>query len=208
MRPHCYGGVVPRSVDHDTRRSEIADAVLALVARSGTEAVSLRSVAAEAGISMGRVQHYFASKDALLLHALDRSHRQMEERIEARARAVGGGDRTVLATILDELLGEHPRTRDALRIHAAFATREVDERAREILTDGDDEIRALAVRVVADAGSADPDTDAHALLALTGGLSAEVALHGAPVDRARRTLTAMLDRLAPATARGPAGDPE
>ena len=96
----------------------------------------------------------------------------------------------------------------ALRIHAAFATREVDERARAILTDGDDEIRALAVRVVADAGSADPDTDAHALLALTGGLSAEVALHGAPVDRARRTLTAMLDRLAPATARGPAGDPE
>jgi AcrR family transcriptional regulator len=208
MRPHCYGGVVPRSVDHDTRRSEIADAVLALVARSGTEAVSLRSVAAEAGISMGRVQHYFASKDALLLHALDRSHRQMEERIEARARAVGGGDRAVLATILDELLGEHPRTRDALRIHAAFATREVDERARAILTDGDDAIRALAVRVVTDAGSADPDTDAHALLALTGGLSAEVALHGAPVDRARRTLTAMLDRLAPATARGPAGDPE
>ncbi|MEJ8280415.1 TetR/AcrR family transcriptional regulator [Pseudonocardia spirodelae] len=192
---------MPRSVDHHARRCEIADAVLRLVARSGTEAVSLRAVAAEAGISMGRVQHYFATKDALLLHALTRSHERMEARIEQRVGATGGDERDVLATVLDELLGGHPETRDALRIHAAFATRDPDERARAVLTDGDEEIRALAVRVVAVAGSSDPDTDAHALLALTAGLSDEVALHGAPVDRARRTLTAMLDRLAPAAPR-------
>lgn len=197
MRLHCYAVVMPRSVDHDARRTEIAEAVLALVARAGTEAVSLRSVATEAGVSMGRVQHYFASKDALLLHALELSHRRMEHRIEARARSAGGGERQVLATILDELLGEHPDTRDALRIHAAFASREVDEKARAILTDGDAEILALAVRVVADAGSPDPETDGYALLALTGGLSTDVALHGAPVARARRTLAAVLDRLAP-----------
>lgn len=188
---------MPRSVDHDVRRDEIADAVLAIVARSGTEAVSLRSVAAEAGISMGRVQHYFATKDDLLLHALTRSHRRMEQRIEARAVAAGGSPRDVLATILDELLGEHPETRDAVRIHAAFATRDVDDRAMAVLTDGDDEILALAVDVVADAGSADPQTDGYALLMLTAGLSHDVVLHGAPVDRARRTLTAQLDRLAP-----------
>ncbi|MBP2370914.1 TetR/AcrR family transcriptional regulator [Pseudonocardia parietis] len=188
---------MPRSVDHETRRSEIADAVLTLVARAGTEAVSLRSVAAEAGISMGRVQHYFASKEALLLHALDRSHRRMERRIEERAVAAGGSERDALATILDELLGEHPETRDAIRIHAAFASREVDERARAILTDGDEEILALAVRVVADAGSPDPGTDGYALVALAGGLGNDVVLHGAPIERARRTLRAVLDRLAP-----------
>lgn len=198
MRLHCYDAGMPRTVDHETRRTEIADAVLTLVARAGTEAVSLRSVAAEAGISMGRVQHYFPSKDALLLHALDLSHRRMEARIEERARSTTGSERDVLATILDELLGEHPQTRDALRIHEAFAARHLDRRAREILTDGDDEILALAVRVVADAGSPDPDTDGYALMALTAGLSADVVLRGAPLDRARRTLTAMLDRLAPA----------
>ncbi|MFP5023045.1 TetR/AcrR family transcriptional regulator [Pseudonocardia phyllosphaerae] len=188
---------MPRTVDSDARRAEIADAALTLVARSGVEAVSLRAVAAEAGVSMGRVQHWFPGKDALLLHALERSHRRMEQRIEARAGAAGGSERDVLATILDELLGEHPETRDAIRIHAAFATREVDERTRAILTDGDDEIRALTRAVVADAGSADPDTDADALLALTSGLSHDVVLNGAPVARARRTLIAMLDRLAP-----------
>lgn len=197
MRSHCYDDRMPRSVDHETRRSEIADAVLTLVARAGTEAVSLRSVAAEAGISMGRVQHYFASKEALLLHALDRSHRRMERRIEERAVAAGGSERDALATILDELLGEHPETRDAIRIHAAFASREVDERARAILTDGDEEILALAVRVVADAGSPDPGTDGYALVALAGGLGNDVVLHGAPIERARRTLRAVLDRLAP-----------
>ena len=197
MRSHCYDAGMPRSVDHDARRSEIADAVLALVARAGTEAVSLRSVAAEAGISMGRVQHYFASKDTLLLHALDRSHRRMEQRIGERAVAAGGSERDVLATILDELLGGHPETRDAIRIHAAFATREVDDRARAILTDGDDEILALAVKVVADAGSPDPEVDGYALLALTGGLGTDVVLHDAPIERARRTLRSVLDRLAP-----------
>ncbi|BBF99823.1 hypothetical protein PSA01_46200 [Pseudonocardia saturnea] len=197
MQPHCYDAVVPRTVDHDTRRSEIADAVLALVARAGTEAVSLRSVAAEAGISMGRVQHYFASKDALLLHALDRSHRRMEQRIEQRARSGPDTERGALATILDELIGAHPESRDAIRIHAAFAAREVDERARAILTDGDEEILGLAVRVVADAGSPTPEDDGYALLALAGGLGSDVALHGAPAERARRVLAAMLERLAP-----------
>ncbi|OLL75674.1 transcriptional regulator, TetR family [Pseudonocardia sp. Ae150A_Ps1] len=190
-------GGMPRSVDHEARRTEIAEAVLAIVARDGTEAVSLRSVAAGAGISMGRVQHYFASKDALLLHALELSHRRMETRIEARARATTGGEREVLATILDELLGGHPESRDALRIHDAFASRRTDEKAQAVLTDGDDEILALAVRVVADAGSPDPETDGYALMALTAGLSGDVVQHGAPIERARRTLVSMLDRLAP-----------
>lgn len=53
------------------------------------------------------------------------------------------------------------------------------------------------MRVVADAGSPDPDTDGYALMALTGGLGTDVVLHGAPVERARRTLRSMLDRLAP-----------
>ncbi|SFM97205.1 transcriptional regulator, TetR family [Pseudonocardia ammonioxydans] len=188
---------MPRTVDHDARRSEIAEAVLALVARAGTEAVSLRSVAAQAGISMGRVQHYFASKDALLLHALEHSHRRMEQRIEERAAASARSERDALVTILEELLGGHPESRDAIRIHAAFAAREVDDRARAILTDGDDEILALAVAVVGDAGSPDPETDGYALMALAGGLGNDVALHGRPVDRARRTLHAVLDRLAP-----------
>jgi TetR/AcrR family transcriptional regulator, transcriptional repressor of bet genes len=52
---------VPRSADHDARRSDLAAAAWRLVADGRVEAVSLRSVAAEAGVSMGRVQYYFAT---------------------------------------------------------------------------------------------------------------------------------------------------
>lgn len=75
---------MPRQVDHAQRRRQIAEAVWSVVASRGLDAVSLREVAAEAGVSMGRVQHYFGSKDAMVLHAC----RAMAE--VAYERAVGG----------------------------------------------------------------------------------------------------------------------
>ncbi|MFJ4230682.1 TetR/AcrR family transcriptional regulator [Cellulosimicrobium cellulans] len=60
---------MPRDVDHDQRRREIVLAVWTIVARRGIEGVTLRGVAAEAGVSMGRVQHYFGTRDELVRHA-------------------------------------------------------------------------------------------------------------------------------------------
>ena len=59
---------MPRQVDHRQSRTEIAYTVWAVIAEDGLDAVSMRRVAAEAGISLGRVQHYFTSKDELLRH--------------------------------------------------------------------------------------------------------------------------------------------
>lgn len=195
-------------VDHDSRRATLTDAVWSLIARGGVEAVSLRTVATEAGVSMGRVQYYFATKDALLLHALERAHQRMEVRIESRIAALGPGDddsperdHAVLAAILDELLGEHPETRDAVRVHAAFAASAPDPRRTAVLTDGDDEILGLAAAVVRQAlddglvADADPDVDGYALFTLAGALGADVALRDAPLDRARSALDNALRRV-------------
>jgi len=46
-----------------------SEVVARLVADEGLEAVSVRTVAAEARVSIGTVQHYFPTKDAMLLHA-------------------------------------------------------------------------------------------------------------------------------------------
>ena len=72
-----------KQVDHAARRRAIADALWRVVAREGFEGVSLRHVAAEAGVSMGMVQHYFHTKEQMLLFALD----SMEERVGARFAA-------------------------------------------------------------------------------------------------------------------------
>lgn len=58
---------MPRVVDHEVRRWEIVYALWMVIAEHGIEGVSLRHVAAEAGVSMGRIQHYFGTKDALVL---------------------------------------------------------------------------------------------------------------------------------------------
>ncbi|ANY05574.1 TetR/AcrR family transcriptional regulator [Pseudonocardia sp. HH130630-07] len=195
---------MPRTTDHEARREQLAAAVWRLVSDGGVEAVSLRSVAAEAGVSMGRVQYYFSTKDDLLLDGLRFSHRYMERRIGQRLEGSAGDERTILVAILDELLGEHPQTRDAIRVHSAFAARAVTEEMADVLTDGDEEILALTVRVVAEAVASgraapgtDPEIDGFALWTLARGLGGDVALYGAPVERARRTLHHVLDRIAP-----------
>lgn len=57
---------MPRHADHDIRRSEIIQAVWQVIATAGLPAVSMRAVASAAGVSVGRIQHYFPSKDALV----------------------------------------------------------------------------------------------------------------------------------------------
>ena len=57
---------MPRRVDHQLRRKQLADAVMRLAATEGLEEVSLRHVAAEAGVSTGMVQHYFRTKDEMM----------------------------------------------------------------------------------------------------------------------------------------------
>lgn len=76
-----------------------------------------------------------------------------------------------------------------------------------VLTDGDDEILALAVEVVAQAQAAgqvgrdaDPDRDGYLLFTLARGLGIDVALYGAPPGRARAALRHALRLLAPANA--------
>lgn len=61
---------MPRQVSHDERREEIVEALWRVTVRDGLGAVSFREVAAEAGVSVRRVQYYFGTKAQLLASAL------------------------------------------------------------------------------------------------------------------------------------------
>src|SRR5258705_1655266 len=73
-----------------------------LAATHGLEAVSLRHVAAEAGVSTGMVQHYFRTKDQMMTFALDMVMANVEAR--ARAEAVHYGPHASPKTIVRSLL--------------------------------------------------------------------------------------------------------
>jgi AcrR family transcriptional regulator len=68
---------MPRLVDHEERRARVAAAVWSVVSAEGLEAVTVRRVAAETGMSTSVVSHYFRAR----------------ARAEAEARATGGGGR-------------------------------------------------------------------------------------------------------------------
>jgi AcrR family transcriptional regulator len=74
---------VPKIVDHDARRRELAAAVGRVIARDGVGEVSIRSVAAESGWSSGALRHYFATRGELLAFACEQVIDQVAERIRA-----------------------------------------------------------------------------------------------------------------------------
>ena len=72
---------MPKVVDHDIQRVKFAEAAMSLIARHGLEGVTMRAVAAEAGLSYGSLFHYFNSKDELLMHAVRHSTSLQTKRV-------------------------------------------------------------------------------------------------------------------------------
>jgi len=103
------------------RRLELTDVLLSIAATRGLDQVSVREVAAAAGVSIGTVQHYFATKDEMLVFAF----RQVVERTRARVAGIdaGAGPRQALGAALRELLPlDQPRLAEC-RVYLAFAAR-------------------------------------------------------------------------------------
>ena len=100
---------MPRIVDHEQRRAQVAAAVWRIVSRDGLEAATVRRVAAETGMSTSVVSHYFASKDDLLRLAFRIVVERSRGRALADSEAGGGRARALLVTSLpldDERLAE------------------------------------------------------------------------------------------------------
>ena len=72
---------MPKIVDHEQRRRELAEALWRVISESGPTAVSIRTVAAEAGWSPGALRHYFQTREELLVFAMNLSEDRVTERI-------------------------------------------------------------------------------------------------------------------------------
>jgi AcrR family transcriptional regulator len=188
-------------VDHEARRREIADAVLRLAATEGLESVSLRHVAAEAGISMGRVQHYFRSKDEMLVFAFEHQSRRHEERIVEKLTAAGRPPtvRDVVRTVIVEVLPTDEWSRASWLAGIAFFIRAMsDERmAAVVAAGGPGLIEGLAERLAAAdlAQGVDPRHEAVILWALIDSQATAIVLGGRTPAEAVATVDYHLDRV-------------
>lgn len=116
---------MPKKVDHQARRRLIADALMRVAAEQGLDAVSLRHVATEAGVSSGMVQHYFRTKDDMLLFALEIVSENVQARLENRpadtaADTPGGEVGRMMRALLIQLLPFDEQRRIEGRVLIAF----------------------------------------------------------------------------------------
>ncbi len=170
---------MPKQVDHQERRTLVAQALWQVIAERGLESASLREVATAAGVSIGQLQHYFGSKESMLRFTLE----QLAERIGGRIqRVLDAGGPTVLGvlrSVVAELVPATAERRVEQRVWAAFlAYAAVDPAIAAILRDQYGSSRGVFAEVLRHAQAAgevrpdlDADVEAVTLLALVDGLS-------------------------------------
>ncbi|APE37006.1 hypothetical protein BOX37_27215 [Nocardia mangyaensis] len=91
---------MPRVADHDQRRAVMTHAFQRLLAAEGLNRVSFTRVAAEAGVSVGLIQHYFANKDELLRFSYEDCLRRSADRVATHIRAGEAAGRPISAMLL------------------------------------------------------------------------------------------------------------
>ena len=195
---------MPKRVDHQQQRELIAAAVMRVAATQGLEAVSLRHVASEAGVTAGMVQHYFSSKDAMMKFAMDAASTRIGERMSMLIDTLGEqpAPRELVNAVLTALLPtSEPGAADDGRVALAFmayaATRPTVAEDLERSNAGMREFIAGLLRQAISDGQApaslDPDSTAAALLALTDGLAVQMLSSNLPAETAIAALGAQLD---------------
>jgi AcrR family transcriptional regulator len=193
---------MPKVVDHRERRTLIVDALMRVAAEHGLEAVSLRHVAAEAGVTSGMVQHYFRTKDEMMAFAMVAVRERHAARIAEAVGRLGPAPppRDLVRTMLAEVLPlDEPRRADGRVVLAFLAYAAVRPAAAALLRDDTQWMLGFVadqIRAAQDTGAAraelDPAPAAAGLVGMMEGLGVYLLADQYPPKRALETLDAQL----------------
>ncbi|GIG69159.1 HTH-type transcriptional regulator PksA [Phytomonospora endophytica] len=191
---------MPKQVDHAERRRHLAGAVCRIIATRGLDAVSLRDVATEAGVSMGAVQHYFKTKEDMLVFALEDVNERGAARVAAYLADIPDATpRDTLRGVLLQIIPVDEESAEAVAVGLAFWTKSTSSpRLAEHLREGYGKLRDLIVFLLERSGTApgvNVADEADALFALAEGLSSHVLVGLRDQETAVRILDAQLARV-------------
>ena len=194
---------MPKIVDHDAQRARFAEAAVRLIARDGFEGVTMRAVAAEAGLSYGSLFHYFPSKDELLLHAVRHVTAQQTRRVNAFSSR-SSGLRALRRLLYDDALVDEA-SRDEAVVWLAFQHRAAREPAfaamhSELIDGWLERIRRMleeARRSGEVSATLDWESEALAIWVFSAGIGQQGLLYPQrfPPARQRKLINAYLDKL-------------
>ncbi len=174
---------------HDPdRRRRLVDAAIRVVGAHGIAGLSHRRVAAEADVPLGSTTYHFASRDDLLVAALQQMSAEWLAGIDRWERALPAGAALAeeSARLIEEsLAGDRTRTRIEYELYLAALRHDAVRPLAAHCVDG---LAAILRRRTPD------DATARALAALIDGLTLQLLLTGRSVDRAE--IRALLEPLA------------
>ncbi len=181
-------------------RETVLDAVVELLLRVGFDGISVRQVAAAAGVSVGAVQHHFPTKDAMLGAAMERTAEAVTADLRA---AVAVPEPSVrLHAAARALLGARPDQRPATVLWIArLARAEVHPPTAADHAEQWGSVEELLRRLLTEAAPgftpAEASAEAGVLLALLDGLAVAIAREPErmPPERGEALLAQHLDRL-------------
>jgi AcrR family transcriptional regulator len=166
----------------DVRRQELIDATFRCVCRYGTEQMSVRLIAQEAGLSLGMVRHHFRSKDELLAATLRHLSSKVQDQIAAAMKRADMSPIERLYAFIIACL--HPQALDAPYVRARFLFWELAHTNKAVRQVHDEIYRRFEMQVkeliaaVAKANRTQLDLDVTtlAILALLKGIWVEWSL--------------------------------
>ncbi|MET9829773.1 TetR family transcriptional regulator C-terminal domain-containing protein [Streptomyces sp. NPDC006385] len=195
---------MPKQVDYEGRRRQIAEAVCLLADEHGPEGVTMRDVAARAQVSLGAVQRCFRSKEEMLLFAVDYVGERITERARARlTRSPAQSAGTALGHTATEIALLRREHRAEARIWLAFVAKAaVSESLAGPLRTSYAALQRLLARLITEATESgptdegtvppDPQREARTLLALADGLTSHVLIGHLTAEEAEDVLHAHL----------------
>jgi AcrR family transcriptional regulator len=185
---------MPRLIDHARREEELAEAVWRVIRREGASGVSVRTVAAEAGLSTGSLRHSFPSRIDLVAHATALVAERIDGRIRSR-RTDPDPRRRAVRILAERLPLDDARRAEAEVTAALLADAASHPRLREVRTRAHAAARETCLAQLAQlraAGllrpDADPDLEADHLQALLAGLALQLLVAEPDPTRAARAL--------------------
>jgi TetR/AcrR family transcriptional regulator, transcriptional repressor of bet genes len=195
---------MPKVVDHEQRREELAAAVWRIAAHEGLEAVTVRRVADEAGWSTGALVHYFSDKEELLLFAFRTGADRVSRRMAATEARTANPLELARAMLAEGLPVDRAR-QEEVRVWFAFLglalTRPVLARAQRVTYRSWRDRVAEYLRAAQRDGTirpgVDPAAEAAALVALVDGIAVQASFEPGrfPAARQRALVDARVDEL-------------
>jgi AcrR family transcriptional regulator len=116
---------MPKIVDREQRKEQIAEAVWRVIRRNGVDGASVRQVAEELGMSLGSLRHYFASQHELLAYAMRLISERVHKRILSLPRSGDARHHTELA--IAELLPLDEERLGEAEVWLAFAGKAISD---------------------------------------------------------------------------------